>query len=84
MRLLQARATPALVATIIDFAGVLGLRTVAEGVEHERQRAILSRLGCSTAQGFLLSRPLDQQAVWRLIAEHGMLSDRSLLAGDGR
>jgi EAL domain-containing protein (putative c-di-GMP-specific phosphodiesterase class I) len=30
---------------------------VAEGIEDEDQRSMLSRLGCSYGQGFLLGRP---------------------------
>jgi EAL domain-containing protein (putative c-di-GMP-specific phosphodiesterase class I) len=43
---------------IIDFAHTLGLRTVAEGVEHVEQVAILQRLGCHFAQGYLFAEPL--------------------------
>jgi EAL domain-containing protein (putative c-di-GMP-specific phosphodiesterase class I) len=33
-------------------------RVVAEGVETERQAAILARLGCDHIQGYYYSRPL--------------------------
>ena len=59
----------ALVSTIIDFAHVLGLRTVAEGVETATQLARLRTLGCSSVQGFLLSGPLAAEAATELIAE---------------
>ena len=59
----------ALVSTIIDFAHVLGLRTVAEGVETATQLARLRSLGCASVQGFLLSGPLDAEAATELIAE---------------
>jgi EAL domain-containing protein (putative c-di-GMP-specific phosphodiesterase class I) len=39
-------------------AHALGLTTVAEGVEEQGQRAILSELGCARAQGYLFARPL--------------------------
>ncbi len=58
----------ALVATIIDFASVLGLRTVAEGVEEESQLEALRGLGCTSVQGFLLSRPVDAGVVAALVA----------------
>jgi EAL domain-containing protein (putative c-di-GMP-specific phosphodiesterase class I) len=47
-----------LVKAIIDMAHTLGLTTVAEGVEEQGQRAILSELGCARAQGYLFARPL--------------------------
>jgi diguanylate cyclase (GGDEF)-like protein len=43
---------------IIDFAHTLGLRTVAEGVEHPDQAMALRRLGCHLAQGYLFAKPL--------------------------
>ena len=53
----------AIVAAIIDLAHALGLATVAEGVETQRQLDILRALGCDRAQGFLFARPGDPAAV---------------------
>jgi EAL domain-containing protein (putative c-di-GMP-specific phosphodiesterase class I) len=47
-----------LVKTIIGLAKLLGLDTVAEGVEGEQQAALLSSIGCSRMQGFLFARPM--------------------------
>jgi EAL domain-containing protein (putative c-di-GMP-specific phosphodiesterase class I) len=49
------------------FADALGLETIAEGVEHERQRITLRRLGCRYAQGFLLGRPMSVEAAEGLL-----------------
>jgi sensor c-di-GMP phosphodiesterase-like protein len=43
-------------------AETLGLKTVAEGVETERQADFLRRRGCSMAQGFLYSAGLPHEA----------------------
>jgi diguanylate cyclase (GGDEF)-like protein/PAS domain S-box-containing protein len=43
---------------IIGLARSLGLRVVAEGVEHSAQLEYLLASGCEEAQGFLLSKPL--------------------------
>lgn len=43
---------------IIDLAHGLGLDVVAEGVEDELTRDLLTRMGCDTIQGYLVSRPL--------------------------
>lgn len=47
-----------LVDGIIHIAHNLGLKIVAEGVEHEAQRKLLQEFGCDVVQGFLFSRPL--------------------------
>ena len=48
---------------VVDLAGTLGLRVVAEGVENPRQRAITTHLGCDLLQGFGLCRPLEPEDV---------------------
>jgi diguanylate cyclase (GGDEF)-like protein/PAS domain S-box-containing protein len=52
----------AIVVTIINLARSMNLRTIAEGVETLEQLAVLRSLGCDEIQGFLLSRPLPQEA----------------------
>ena len=44
---------------IIGLAKSLGLRMVAEGVEHDAQLEYLIRYGCEEAQGYLLSEPIS-------------------------
>jgi EAL domain-containing protein (putative c-di-GMP-specific phosphodiesterase class I) len=51
----QARAV---VHAIIDLGHGLGRRVVAEGIEDEATFHALGELGCDTAQGFWLARPL--------------------------
>jgi EAL domain-containing protein (putative c-di-GMP-specific phosphodiesterase class I) len=46
----------ALTASIVAMGNALGLRVVAEGVEHEQQRRLLHAWGCHVAQGFLFGR----------------------------
>ena len=53
---------PAIVEMILAMAETLGLKTVAEGVETERQADFLRRRGCSMAQGFLYSAGLPHEA----------------------
>ncbi|GAA2503193.1 putative bifunctional diguanylate cyclase/phosphodiesterase [Winogradskya humida] len=43
---------------VIRLAQVLGLSTVAEGIETTAQVAELQLLGCSVAQGYLFARPM--------------------------
>jgi EAL domain-containing protein (putative c-di-GMP-specific phosphodiesterase class I) len=57
----------ALVAAIIAMARALELDIVAEGVETSEQLARLRGLGCPTAQGFYLARPMPADAMARLV-----------------
>jgi diguanylate cyclase (GGDEF)-like protein/PAS domain S-box-containing protein len=65
-----ARGGPdaALARTVVALGHACGLRTVAEGVETEAQRAALAALGCDAAQGYLFARPLEAAAAGRLLA----------------
>jgi EAL domain-containing protein (putative c-di-GMP-specific phosphodiesterase class I) len=53
----------AIVSAAMVLADNLGFDTVAEGVETEAQREVLERLGCSQAQGYLFSRPVEAEAI---------------------
>ena len=57
-----------LVSGIVELARALGLTVVAEGVETEHQLERLERIGCRYAQGFLIARPGDLDALDRRIA----------------
>ena len=51
-------ADRAVVRAVVDIAHTLGMRVVAEGVEHADQQAVLRALGVDEAQGYLHARPL--------------------------
>src|SRR5262245_56707424 len=51
------------VRAVVDLARSLRLDVVAEGVETVEEAALLSALGCRTAQGSLFSRPLPRDAM---------------------
>ena len=55
-----------IVRSTIEMSHNLGLKVVAEGVEYQHTLDLLERWQCDTAQGYLISRPLDAQAfeVW--------------------
>ena len=48
-----------IVSAVIRLSAALGIRTVAEGVEHESQRLLLAEMGCTFAQGYLIARPMS-------------------------
>jgi len=56
-----------IVATIINLAHYLNIKTVAEGVETKTQLEILKKLKCDYVQGFLLSPPLSGEKIENLI-----------------
>jgi EAL domain-containing protein (putative c-di-GMP-specific phosphodiesterase class I) len=50
-----------IVRSTIELAHNLGLRVVAEGVETREMWDLLQMLGCETAQGYYMSKPLGRQ-----------------------
>ncbi|MEO7622375.1 MAG: EAL domain-containing protein [Gallionella sp.] len=52
---------------IIVMAHKLGLQVIAEGIETEAQRQLLSQAGCNFGQGYLFSRPLPAQEFEQLL-----------------
>jgi diguanylate cyclase (GGDEF)-like protein len=57
----------ALVHTLVQLGKVLGLETIAEGVEDDDQRFRLRAERVDTGQGFLFARPLDVAEIDRLL-----------------
>jgi diguanylate cyclase (GGDEF)-like protein/PAS domain S-box-containing protein len=61
----------ALVGTIVAMAQSLRLTTIAEGVETQSQRELLSQQGCRSFQGYLFSRPVPIDAFAEVLQKHG-------------
>jgi diguanylate cyclase (GGDEF)-like protein len=59
----------ALVHAMVQLGQALGLETVAEGVENDGQRIRLAAECVDTGQGFLFARPLEVEAVSRLLEQ---------------
>ena len=57
----------AIVTAIVSMADALGLSTIAEGVENERQAEALKVLGVNLCQGYLYSHPVPPSEFHRLI-----------------
>jgi EAL domain-containing protein (putative c-di-GMP-specific phosphodiesterase class I) len=47
----------------------LGLSVVAEGVENKSQATVLQEMGCDLAQGYLYSRPVDEEQIESLLSK---------------
>jgi EAL domain-containing protein (putative c-di-GMP-specific phosphodiesterase class I) len=60
----------AIARAILAMAKTLGLTVVAEGIETQQQIETLSAMGCTTMQGYLLSRPLAADAMSELLRRH--------------
>ena len=67
-QLLSRSGSTAIVRAITDLARALGMETTAEGVENNAQLDELRLQGCSSAQGFLFSKPIDAASVHEALA----------------
>ena len=63
-----------IVASTIEMARSMGLRTVAEGVEDEYTHQLLADLGCTLAQGWLTAHamPPDRLPTWLAAHDGGL------------
>lgn len=68
------RDDAAIVAAILSIAKKLELQVVAEGVENEQQRDVLTVGGCDQLQGFYFSPPVPAEE-FRFLLERGCLGD---------
>ncbi|PPD45381.1 MAG: hypothetical protein CTY15_04735 [Methylocystis sp.] len=71
----------AIAEAVISLGHALKLRVVAEGVETEAQEAFLNERGCDEMQGYLLSRPLEADALLSFVSDYnhrwiGLFADR--------
>ncbi|KAB2851414.1 MAG: EAL domain-containing protein [Hyphomicrobiaceae bacterium] len=59
-----------IVQSIIEIARTLDLTTTAEGVETEAQLMSLRIMGCTFAQGYLISKPVPSAEIPGLLEKH--------------
>jgi diguanylate cyclase (GGDEF)-like protein/PAS domain S-box-containing protein len=67
----------AIVRSTISLAHELGLQVVAEGIEDKPTWQLLAKLGCDTAQGYFMSRPLPAADFSRWLDESGWQLDNN-------
>ena len=71
----------ALTAAVIELAGILNLKPVAEGIERADQLERLMELNCDMGQGYFFARPLDPKALRTMLEErHEMHAEAEALA----
>jgi len=58
-----------LASIVLGLGQTLGLRVVAEGIEHEDQLAAIRAIGCPLGQGYLLAMPLPPAGFEALFRE---------------
>lgn len=58
-----------IVRAIVELSTTLNVTTVAEGIETERQAAILRGMNCAVGQGFLFGRPVPVSVANTLVSE---------------
>ena len=61
----------AFIRTIVSLGASLGIPVCAEGVETEQQFELVRSLGCSEAQGYLISRPQPAAAALAILKQPG-------------
>lgn len=67
----------ALTRSIVAMGKALGLNVVAEGVEHEAQRALLEEWGCDAIQGYLVDRPAPADQAFARLADRPRPNNQS-------
>jgi diguanylate cyclase (GGDEF)-like protein len=71
----------AIIQAIVDLAKASGMQVTAEGVETEEQSAFLQSAGCTSLQGYLLSRPLSVDRFAELFGQRAGRRTGRQLAG---
>ena len=65
-----------LVSTMIEMGHNLDYEIIAEGVETPEQNQMLQKLGCETAQGYLLSKPVCSDTIPKLLNSNIMYGEK--------
>jgi diguanylate cyclase (GGDEF)-like protein/PAS domain S-box-containing protein len=59
-----------IVSATISMVKQLGLTVLAEGVENDKQAALLQKFGCDEVQGYLFSHPLQKEEMTELLRSY--------------
>ena len=58
-----SQSSIAIIRAVIAMADSLGIATIAEGIENDRQYVIAEKLGVAQVQGYYLDRPMEGEDV---------------------
>lgn len=67
---MENKASRIIVESSIDMAHKLQVISTAEGVESQHDWDMLKSMGCDTAQGYFIARPMDLTALLEFCATH--------------
>ncbi len=83
VRDLDREENVSIVNAMVAMGRGMNLNVIAEGVEHESQRALLEKMQCHEVQGFYYSSPLSGQEATALLGEkiRGFTQMETLAAG---
>ncbi len=65
--LMMSEKTQKLINGIVQFGKSMNITVLAEGVETEEQRQLLKSFGCDIIQGFLISKPVNENEIIKLV-----------------
>lgn len=68
--LMDLNTGDAIAGDIISMAHKMGHCVIAEGVEHDKQKQYLQSSGCDRMQGYLISKPLDEEAAIKFLKKN--------------
>jgi EAL domain-containing protein (putative c-di-GMP-specific phosphodiesterase class I) len=71
------------VQTIIRLAHGLGMEAIAEGIETPQQLDFLKTLGCEYGQGYLFARPMQPEAIAKMLAQAAPVIDNPSTIREG-
>ena len=66
----RGRSDRAIIRALTSLCQGLGISTIAEGIEDQRQKDYVDALGATELQGFLLSRPLSRQELLAFVKDY--------------
>jgi diguanylate cyclase (GGDEF)-like protein/PAS domain S-box-containing protein len=74
----------ALTAAVIELAGILNLKPVAEGIERADQLERLMELNCDLGQGYFFARPLEPKALRAMLEERNEMHAEAQALAQGK
>lgn len=66
----DVRRSNTVVSGVVSMAKSLGIRTVSEGVENEKQVQFLRDIGCDMVQGYVFAKPMPVDEFKTLLKQH--------------